>query len=111
MGVVRRVSPASLAEEIPGSLPGTAFLREIPRIPFRACVVFWCSGILGRHPEKRGFGAPAPYVSGTWHVAVLIFGAKTRLPSAGPSAGLLVQTNPISGRVSSVKSQVLSRRS
>src|SRR3974390_3829731 len=96
MGVVRRVSPASLAEEIPGSLPGTAFLREKPRIPFRACVVFWCSGILGRRPEKRGFGAPAPCVFGTWHVAVWIFGAKTRGARGTAHRGsLLCKTKPI----------------
>ncbi len=65
-------------EAIPRSLPEMAFLREKPRIPFRARVVFWCSGILGWRPQKRGFGAPAPCVFGTWHVAVWILGAKTR---------------------------------
>ena len=43
-----------------------------------AHVVFWCSGILGWRPEKRGSGAPAWCVFGTWHVAGWIFGAKTR---------------------------------
>jgi hypothetical protein len=31
-----------------------------------ACVVFWCSGILGWRPEKRGFGGG---VVCTWHAA------------------------------------------
>jgi len=41
-------------ERIPGSLQEMAFLHEKPRIPFRACVVFWCSGILGWRWQKRG---------------------------------------------------------
>ncbi len=34
-----------------------------------AHVVFWCSGILGWRPERRGSGASARCVFGTWHVA------------------------------------------
>jgi hypothetical protein len=54
-----------------------------------AYVVFWCSGVLGWRPEKRGSGAPARCVLGTWHVAIWIFGAKTRVvrETAGKSAG------------------------
>jgi hypothetical protein len=52
-----------------------------------AYVGFWCSGILGWRPEKRGFGAPARHGFGTWHVAIWIFGAKTGVAGRDVATG------------------------
>ncbi len=56
------------------------FCAKNPEYRFGLCgiLVFWYSGILGWRPEKRVFGTLALCVFGTWHVAVWIFGAKTR---------------------------------
>ncbi len=64
----------------PSALPEMAFLREKPRPPVPAGVAFWSSWPA---PQKRGLGVPVPYVFGTWHVAVWIFGPKTRVVACG----------------------------
>jgi hypothetical protein len=58
---------------------GSSHLSSIPSFHHSSPVPIRCSGILGWRPEKRGFGAPARCVVGTWHVAVWVFGAKTRV--------------------------------
>jgi hypothetical protein len=78
---------AARAAAIPSSLPEMAFSHEEFRIPFRACVVFWCSGVLGWRREKRGLGTPAPCVFGTWHVAVWVFGARNEDSEGGEGGG------------------------
>ena len=45
----------------------------------RVCTKWPRSGLPGWRPEKRGFGARARCVFGTWHVAGWIFGPKTRV--------------------------------
>jgi hypothetical protein len=45
-----------IAEAIPSALAEMAFFARKTQNTVLACVVFWCSGILGWRPEKRGFG-------------------------------------------------------
>jgi hypothetical protein len=66
----------ALAAEIPSLLPGMAFLGEKSRIP---SWLMWYSGILGWRPQERGSWHRGVCLFGTWHVAIWIFGAKTRV--------------------------------
>jgi hypothetical protein len=58
--------------------------------PWCLCVWHVARGYLDFWPKKTVFGGRRPC-----RVAVWVFGAKTRVSSAAPAAGLLVQTNPI----------------
>ncbi len=76
-GSVRRVSRASLAEAIRVRCRKWRFCAKNPDRQFR---LVGHSGLLVWRPEQCGFGGDAPCVFGTWHVAVWIFGPKTRVP-------------------------------
>jgi hypothetical protein len=45
-----------IAEAIPSALVEISLFVRKTQNTVLACVVFWCSGILGWHPEKRGVG-------------------------------------------------------
>jgi hypothetical protein len=84
---------------------GPVLPRSPRKSPVRCRGGRFCAKNSDRQTRRRGMvavwaSAPENAVSGArgvcmWHVAVWILGAKTRVSSAGPSAGLLVQTKPI----------------